>query len=134
MDSSKTDIEKQAAQMPTATERTKTGRVFVPAFDIRETRDAMILVADMPGVDENSVDITLEKNTVTITGTVIPPVFAKHSLVHAEYDIGDFERTFTISDEFDRDGIAATVKNGVLKVTLRKAEKAKARKITVMAA
>lgn len=134
MNSVKADIEKQAAHNPVATERTKPGKVFVPRVDIREKNDSMVLVADMPGVDEKSVDITLEKNILTITGSVVQPVFKDHSIVHAEYDVGDFERAFTISDEVDRDSIAATVKNGVLRVTLRKAEKAKARKIAITAA
>lgn len=128
------DSEKQAAQNPVATERTKPGKVFVPRVDIRETKESMILIADMPGVDENSVDITLEKNVLTITGSVAPTVHAGHAIVLAEYDIGDFERAFTISDEIDRDHISAAVKNGVLRVTLRKAEKVKARKIAIHAA
>jgi HSP20 family protein len=131
MDTIKSDIEKQTAQNPIATERTKPGKVFVPVVDIRETKDSMVLIADMPGVNEKSVDIALEKNILTIAGSVIPSVFENHSIVHAEYDIGDYERAFTISDEIDRDGIAATVKNGVLRVTLRKAEKAKVRKIAI---
>ena len=134
MDNTKTDIEKQAAQNPVTTERTKSGKVFVPRVDIRETNDAIALIADMPGVDEKSVDITLEKNVLTITGSVVQPVYKDHSIVHAEYDTGDFERAFTISDEVDRDRINATVKNGVLRVTLHKAEKAKARKIAIAAA
>jgi HSP20 family protein len=133
MDIVNTDIEKKAAQNPIATERTKPGKVYVPRVDIRETKDAMVLVADMPGVDEKTVDITLEKNVLTITGSVAPPVFEGYSIVHAEYDVGDFERAFTISDEVDRDGISAVVKNGVLRVTLRKAEKIKAKKIAITA-
>lgn len=129
-----TDTDKQTAPHPVSTERTKPGKVFVPRVDIRETKEAMVLVADMPGVDEKSVDITLEKNILTITGSVKPPVFKDHSIVHAEYDVGDFERAFTISDEIDRESIAATVKNGVLKVTLHKAEKVKAKKIAITAA
>jgi HSP20 family protein len=134
MDKTKTDIEKQTARNPVTTERTKSGKVFVPRVDIRETKDSITLVADMPGVDEKSVDITLEKNVLTITGSVVPQVFEDHSIVHAEYDTGDFERAFTISDEVDRDKIDATVKNGVLRLTLQKAEKAKARKIAIAAA
>jgi HSP20 family protein len=134
MDTLKSDIEKQMAQNPVATERTKPGKVFVPVVHIRETNDSMVLIADMPGVDEKSVDITLEKNILTITGSVMPSVFENHTVVHAEYDVGDYERAFTISDEADRDSIAASVKNGVLRVTLRKAEKAKVRKIAITAA
>lgn len=134
MEPIKSDMEKQPAPSPIATERTKPGKVFVPIVDIRETKDSMVLIADMPGVDETSVDITLEKNILTVTGAVKPQVFENHTMAHAEYDIGDYERALTISDEVDRDGIAATVRNGVLRVTLRKAEKAKARKIAITAA
>jgi len=125
------DIEKKAAENPITTERTKPGKVFVPRVDIRETKESIILIADMPGIDEKSVDITLEKNILTITGSVKPPEFEGYSSVHSEYDIGDFERAFTISDEVDRDNIAATVKNGLLRVTLNKAEEVKAKKIAI---
>ena len=134
MDNVKTDIEKQAAPNPVAAERTKPGKVFVPKVDIRETKDSIVLIADMPGVDEKSADIILEKNVLTISGSVVPQVFQGHSIAHAEYDSGDFERSFTISDEIDRDKIEATVKNGVLRVTLQKAEKVKAKKILIAAA
>ena len=85
----------------------------------------------MPGVDEKSVDITLEKELLTIYGRVEPEVPEKHSLAIAEYGVGDYRRTFTISSEIDRDHIEASVKDGVLKLVLPKAESAKTRKIPV---
>ena len=62
----------------------------------------------MPGVDETSVDITLEKNVLTISGYVEPMQPEGYSLARVEYNIGDFERAFTLSDKIDRDGIGAT--------------------------
>ena len=59
--------------------------------------------------------------------------FKDHSIAYAEYDVGDYQRAFTISDEVDKDKIEATVKNGVLRLTLHKAEKVKARKIAIKA-
>jgi len=128
------DVIKQPAANPTGTERTRNRRVFVPRVDIYETADAIVLVADMPGVDETGVDITLEKNVLNIVGEVKATEEKEYSLSYAEYDAGDYERAFTISDEVDRDRIEATVKNGVLRVVLPKAEAVKARKIAIKAA
>jgi HSP20 family molecular chaperone IbpA len=101
--------------------------------DIYEAKDAIMLVADMPGVDEKTVDITLDKNILTISGAVEPDAFEGYQLGYSEYGTGDYQRSFTVSDEIDGDRIAATVKDGVLRVTLPKAEKVRARKIIVRA-
>jgi len=130
----KKDMVKQPAATPAGTERTRARRVFVPRVDIYETSEAIVLLADMPGVDETGVDITLEKNVLTLAGQTANGARPGYSLAYAEYDAGDYERAFTISDEVDRDRIEATVKNGVLKVVLHKAEAVKARKIDIKAA
>ncbi|MDD5711661.1 MAG: Hsp20/alpha crystallin family protein [Smithellaceae bacterium] len=113
------------------TERTRAKKVYLPKVDIYETADTIVMAADMPGVDEKSVNVMLEKNVLTIGGAVTPAEFEGYSMAYAEYDTGDFERAFTISDEVDKDGIEAVVKNGVLKVILPKASNLKARKIAI---
>jgi HSP20 family protein len=125
------EVEKESVANTVQTERSRNRKVYVPKVDIYETKDATILIADMPGVDEKSVDVTLEKNVLTITGTVEPDVYPAHSLVYAEYDIGDYQRAFTISDEVAREKIQAVVKQGALRLTLPKAEPVRARKITI---
>ena len=114
-------------------ERTRTRRAYIPRVDIYETEDALFMLADMPGVDENSVDITLEKNVLSINGYVEPAQPDNYSLAYAEYGVGDYQRSFTLSDEIDRDKIEAIVQNGVLRLHLPKAGPAKTRKITVKA-
>lgn len=114
-------------------ERTRVGKAFVPRVDIYETDDELVAVADMPGVDENSVDITLEKNILTINGFVESQQPDNYSLAYAEYDTGQFERSFTLTNEIDRDRIEATVKNGVLHLHLPKIGDAKTKKISVKA-
>jgi HSP20 family molecular chaperone IbpA len=106
-------------------------RVFKPRADIFETAESIVVVADMPGVDEGSVDITLEKNILTIDGRVEPDRHEGYRLGHREYEVGNYSRAFALSDEVDREGIEATVKNGVLRLTLPKAGPARARKIPV---
>lgn len=128
---SKSEYEKKPAQTPVETERMRNRRVYVPKVDIIETGEAMVMFADMPGVDEKSVEVILEKNVLTITGAVEPQAFPGCSIAYAEYDVGDYERAFTVFDEIDRERIEAVVKNGVLKIALHKAPQAKVKKITV---
>jgi HSP20 family protein len=117
----------------TGAERTRDRLAFVPRADVYETDDEIVVVADMPGVDANSVDITLEENVLTINGYVEPEPPEGHGLAYAEYRVGDYLRAFTLSDQIDRDGIEATVKDGVLRLRLPKAEAAKMRKIPITA-
>jgi HSP20 family molecular chaperone IbpA len=128
------EAQKREASSPIETERTTSRKVFIPRVDIREVGDAIVLLADMPGVDEKAVDITLEKNVLTLTGRVEPDVYEGYRAAYVEYEAGDYERAFTLSDEIDRDRIEASVKNGVLKLILPKAAPVKLRKISVKSA
>lgn len=103
-------------------ERTRARAAFVPRVDIYETNDGIVLLADMPGVDETSVDITLEQNVLTINGYVEPVEPENYRLAYPEYRVGDYQRSFTLSDQIDQDKIEAAVKNGVLGLHLPKAE------------
>jgi HSP20 family molecular chaperone IbpA len=124
---------KQESATPEGTERIQSRRVYVPHVDILETDDTLLLVGDMPGVDENGVDVTIEKNILTIKGSVVRGVPAGYKLSYEEYGVGDYERSFTLPNEIDRDGIQATIKDGVLKLALPKAKQAVAKKVTVTA-
>jgi HSP20 family protein len=103
-------------------ERTRDRACFVPRVDIYETNSDIILLADLPGVDETMVDITLEQNVLTINGYVEPVAPEDYRLVYDEYRVGDYQRSFTLSDRIDQDGIEALVKDGVLRLRLPKAE------------
>jgi HSP20 family protein len=125
------ETEKQEV-IESGAERTREKACFVPRADIYETNDGITVVADMPGVDENSVDITLEQNVLTINGYVAPVEPEGYRLAYAEYRVGDYQRRFTISDQIDRDKIEAMMKDGVLRLHLPKVEPT-ARKIAVKA-
>ena len=112
-------------------ERTRARRCFVPKADIYETDHEIIVLADIPGADEKKVDITLEKNILSISATIEPVRTNGYELTYAEYEEGDFQRSFRLSDEIDRDRIEAAVRDGVLQLRLPKAQGAAARKITV---
>jgi HSP20 family molecular chaperone IbpA len=125
------DTEKQVAE--TEAERTRDRLAFVPRADIYETDEAIYVVADMPGVDESSLDITLEKGVLTLNGTVEPEAPEGYSLAYAEYRVGDYTRSFSLSNEIDQGAIEATLKDGVLRLTLPKVTEAQTRKIAVKA-
>lgn len=134
MDENTRVMQKKETETPEGVERTRPERMYTPAVDILERKDDIIMIADMPGVDEKSVDITLEKNVLTIFGKVEAAALGDHRLLSAEYGVGSFQRAFTITDDIDRDRIQALVKNGVLRLTLPRAATAKTRKIAVAAA
>jgi HSP20 family molecular chaperone IbpA len=112
MANKKKSLQKREPETVSTVERTRSQKVFVPLVDIRETDNAIVLTADMPGVDEKSVDITLEKNVLTIDGRVDMVTPDGHQLSYMEYETGDFQRAFTLSDEINREGIEAQVKDG----------------------
>lgn len=125
--------QKQESAVPDGTERIQARKVYVPLVDILETEDSLLLVSDMPGVDDKGVDVTVEKNILTIKGSVNNEVPPGYKLSYEEYGIGDYERSFTLPNEIDRDGIQATMADGVLTLTLPKVKQAVARKVAVTA-
>ena len=129
-----TETNQHETETPEGVEPASARAVFRPPVDIVETPDAVLLVADLPGVDEAGTEVTLEKNVLTIRGTANPPQYAGFSPIYTEYEFGDFERAFTVSAEIDRERIEATVKDGVLRIRLPKAKQAAARKINVTGA
>jgi len=103
--------------------------VFMPPADIYETKDSIVVLAEMPGVSSEGVDISLERRVLTIRGRSASQDHSKYQRAYNEYSDGDYERVFTLSENIDRDRIEATLKDGVLQLVLPKAEAAKARKI-----
>jgi HSP20 family molecular chaperone IbpA len=122
---------KEQEESKSPAEQTRAVKVFVPRADIYETQEQLLVLADMPGVREEGLDITLEQNILTIYGRVEQPQLEGFTLTYSEYGVGDYRRIFTLSNEIDREGIQATIKNGVLKLILPKSKKAMPRKIAV---
>lgn len=129
-----TQLEKQEPRaVGSKVERARDRQVLVPPVDIYETNEEIVLTADMPGVDESSVDVTLEQDVLTIEARMTSEALVNYSLGFHEFEEGDYRRIFTLATEVDRDRINAQVKDGVLQLTLPKAEPAKAKKIKVQA-
>jgi HSP20 family protein len=111
-------------------ESTRNVPVYVPPVDIYESQDAIVILADMPGVAPEGVDVDLRENQLTFTGKVVLEE-SKERMLLQEYGVGDFYRQFTLSSRIDQGKIEASMKDGVLVLTLPKAEVAKPKKITV---
>ncbi len=128
------DVTQTADKTPTETPETTTGgRIYRPLADIMETGEGVTLMLEMPGVAADDVDITLEQRVLTIRGKVQPTNPERLQLAYAEYGEGDYERSFTLSDDFDPEKINAAVSHGVLTVALPRAAEAQPRKIAVTA-
>jgi len=127
------EVQKQEITASENGERTRECMCFVPRADIFETDENIYLVVDVPGTDENSIDITIEKNVLTLNAYIEAEDLEGYGLNLNEYEIGDYQRSFRLSNAIDRDKIQASVKDGVLRLQLPKAGEAKTRKIEVNA-
>ena len=127
------EIHKQEETPADEMERTRSRRSFVPRADIFDTEKEITILADVPGANEKTVDITLEKDVLSITAFVEPSIPSGFDIAYAEYEEGDYQRSFRLSDQIDRNKIEAVVSGGVLRLRLPKAQEAQAKKITVKA-
>jgi HSP20 family molecular chaperone IbpA len=116
------------------TETVSQAPTFLPPADIYETKDTVVMMLEMPGADPQSLNVTLDKRILTITASAKSFAPQGYTQVHAEYEDGNYERVFTLSELVDGDHIDAEFKNGVLRVTLPKTTPSPAKKINVRAA
>lgn len=118
--------------------QTDGARVWVPALDVVEKKDSYLVFAELPGVNPAELDINFEQNVLTIHGT-------KHSLIDAtahgelrvyaaERNTGSFERSIRLPEYVDGDHINAEFANGLLTVTVPKAQAAQSRRIEIKTA
>lgn len=112
-------------------ENTRSQPVFLPPADIYETKDALFVSLEMPGVRPDAINVTLDKRVLAVSGRSTHNAQAGFSLAHAEYRDGTFERSFTLSEAIDGERIEAVIKDGVLNLKLPKAQAAPAKKIGV---
>jgi HSP20 family protein len=107
------------------------GRTYVPNVDIYESADSLWLRADMPGVDDQSLEVELADGVLSLFGRVSVKEYENVQPVYTEYNIGNYARRFTLSKEIDTDRISARMINGVLELQLPKAERAKPRRLAI---
>lgn len=121
----------QKRELQSKEEATAPVRVFVPVTDIYETEEGLSVLMEMPGVDKANVEIDVKDGVLTIHGRIDFTKYEELKPVYTEYNIGHYRRSFSISNKINQERIAAEMNDGVLKLTLPKAEEAKPRKIAV---
>ncbi len=118
---------------PGAAEQTRSGRWYRPNVDIVEKQAELVVQADMPGLASDLIDIRFEDGMLTIHGRVPARQTADARFLLQEYGVGDFYRTFRVSEEIDASRITAEYASGVLTLHMPKAEAVKPRTIAVKA-
>lgn len=122
-----------AAQQPVTTEHTRNQeRYITPPVDIYETKDGLVVVADVPGVTQEDLDVRVDSNVLTIRGHARPARLGER--LHREYELVHFFRQFELNEQVDQQHITADLKGGVLTLTLPKTEEVKPRRIAVRSA
>jgi len=114
-----------------AGERTHDRPMFLPRVDIYETETGLVVAADLPGVKPDGLEVTLEKRVLSIYGRVDEETPEGYSLVYREYEVGDFERQFTLSGDFDINGIEANLEDGMLHLAIPRAPEPEAKRIQI---
>lgn len=114
-------------------EQTRNLPVLTPATDIHESEKEFVVVADLPGVRQDLVEVTLENRVLTISARSAVEEPAGKELIYREFGPAEYRRSFTLTGDVDRNGIVARIKNGVLRLTLPKAAEAQPRRIAVQA-
>jgi len=112
-------------------EITRNERSYSPNVDIIETEKEIILTSELAGVEEENLEVILDNNVLTITGKMEEESFKDYELIYSEYRPVKYERSFTVSNEFNKDKLKAVLKDGLLNLTIPKAEKTAAKKIKV---
>ena len=125
------DTALEKAQTPElATTEGARGVTFMPRIDVLETENELLLFADLPGVEQDNVDIRFENGELTLRARRTSPQ-ANRTPLAFEYETGDYFRAFRITEQIDAEKIWAELKHGVLTLHLPKVETVKPRKITV---
>ena len=131
MSKTESSLEKHKASEIATKEHYRGRTTYSPSVDIVESKEELVLVADMPGVSSDSIDVHFEKGELFIHGRVEDRQKEGHKSLLREYGVGDFYRVFTISEEIDAERISAEYKDGVLTLHLPKVDAVKPRKIEV---
>jgi HSP20 family protein len=112
-------------------EKTVPARYYVPNTDIYESEDALTVVMEVPGVEKKDIDVELKDDVVRVEARIDFSKYDGLEPLYSEYNVGHFARSFTLSNKIDQQKISAHLEDGVLTLTLKKAEQAQPRRIAI---
>jgi len=106
-------------------------RIFLPTADIYETRDALTVTLEIPGVEKDKVEVSVEDGVLKVEGRLDFSKYQGLQPLYTEYNVGNYSRSFRLSSKIDQSSISAELKDGVLSLVLPKVQEAKPRTIEV---
>jgi HSP20 family molecular chaperone IbpA len=122
---------REKKELSTKEEKTVPGRYYIPAADIYETDDALMVLMEMPGVEKKDLGVSLENDVVRVEGKIDFSKYEGMEPVYTEYNVGHYARAFTLSRKIDQQGISAQLEDGLLTLRLPKAMEALPRQIAI---
>jgi HSP20 family protein len=121
----------QKKELVAKEEKTVPAKYYIPPADIYETDDALTVILEVPGVEKKNVNINLENDVLKIDAQIDFAKYEGYEPVYTEYNVGHFQRAFTLSSKIDQDKITAEFNDGVLTLTLKKSKEATPRRISL---
>jgi HSP20 family protein len=106
----------------------RTARTIAPRVDIYETETAYVVLADMPGVTADGLEVVAERDSLIVRGRVEPPPTPPD---YQEFELGDYYRAFTLTEDLETDRVTAALRDGVLRVEIPKSPRVLPKKIPV---
>jgi len=121
----------QKRELEKKEETTVPARIFLPTADIYETQDALTVTLEMPGVEKDKVEVSVEDGVLKVEGRLDFAKYQGLQPLYTEYNVGNYSRSFRLSGKIDQSSISAELKDGVLSLVLPKVQEAKPRTIEV---
>jgi len=131
-----TEVQTRDTRTPSTTQSAQAApdnRVLVPRVDVIEDDGGITLLADVPGVPKDQLELRVEGDTLTFEGTITPLTPGELEPVYAEVRVPRYRRAFTLSRELDASQITANLKDGVLNLRIPKQPEAQPRRIAIRA-
>lgn len=124
----RTPVEKASAE-----QLVSPGNAFSPDVNIYDDGDALIFTMDIPGVHKGDISIEIDENNVMSVRALASFKESEARPIRREFEVGNYYRAFTLSNEFDKDKVSGVIENGVLQVMVPRREDVKPRKIKINA-
>ena len=121
----------QKRELEKKEETTVPVRIFLPTADIYETQDALTVTLEIPGVEKDKVEVSVEDGVLKVEGRLDFAKYQGLQPLYTEYNVGNYSRSFRLSSKIDQSSISAELKDGVLSLVLPKVQEAKPRTIEV---
>lgn len=124
-------VAQEKKELESKREHTTPLKRFIPATDIVENENELLVFMDMPGVSKDNITVQVEKNVLKVDGVIDMNGYSGLKPLYTEYNVGNYTRQFELSNKIDQSSIEAKVEDGVLSLVLPKVPEAQPRTIQI---